>query len=254
MYLSTIYKPFFLSLMGVFVALCMSFSLASAGPLVGFGGVAATPTSYKVTVTKIEFFSGTWVTYFSGTCELDIASVAAGGSAGSCGAGATLPSGTYTQMRLTVNRAFGVTGAVADSDAAAAVDQRCRTNTGNGTTTAAGGGVTYSNVSLGTANDGAAATEQTINIPTASDGNVATTIDAISGMTIDSSGLTMTMNITFIVPEGEAVAPSGFGINFQVENKMEFMPTGAGACIAICLPPFITVTTSSGSFSFEPTL
>ena len=76
MYSSTIYKPFFLSLMGVFVALCMGFSSASAGPLVGFGGVAATPTTYKVTVTKIEFFSGTWVTYFSGSCVMDIASVA----------------------------------------------------------------------------------------------------------------------------------------------------------------------------------
>ena len=254
MYSSTIYKPFFLSLMGVFVALGMGFSPASSGPLVGFGGVAATPTSYKVTVTKIEFFNGGWKTFFSGSCVIDIASVAAGGSAGSCGAGATLPSGTYTQMRLTVNRTFGVIGEIADSDAAAAVDQRCRTNTGNGTTTAAGGGVTYSSVSSGTANDAGAATEQTISIPTASDGSIATTVNAISGMTIDSTGLTMTMNIAFIVPEGESVAPSGFGIDFQVENKMEFMPTGAGVCIAICLPPFITVTTSSGSFSFEPTL
>jgi len=251
MRLSRILKSFSLGLAGVFAILCVIVLPAGAGPLVDAGGVATTPSVYKVTITKIEFFNGTWKTFFSGTCTIDIASVAAGGSAGGCGAGNTLAPDTYTQMRLTINRTFGLKGSVTDAGAGA---QPCRTSTGAASTTlTTGGGVTFSGLNSG-AIDGAAATEQTLGIPTDdTNGSIATTINAIPGMAIDSSSLTMTLSLTFTVPEGEATAPIGFGMNFQVENKLEFLTT-VGACTVANMPPIITITTPSGTSTFEPSL
>jgi len=251
MHPSRILKSFYSGLMGVFAALCVMIAPAGAGPLVAANGVAATPSVYKVTITKIEFFGGSWVTWFSGTCVMDIASVATGESPGSCGAGnPPIPAGTYTKMRITVSRTFTLKGEVADSNTGA-LNERCRTVTGGAS---ANQGI-YSNLNVGAAADAAAATEQALNIPTASDGSIAAAINAISGMSINSSSVIMTLdNIKFVESAGEATDPSGFSINFQVENKMEFLGTGAGACQVINLPPFITVNTNEGSFSFEPTL
>lgn len=245
------HKMIILGLMLTAGSLFISAPVVSAGPLVTAGGVAATPTVYKVNITKIEFFNGGWVTYFSGSCVMDIASVAAGASAGGCGAGGTLPSGTYTQMRVTMSRTFTLSGSVADDTSGAGI-QPCRTGTGLGTATIVGGAVTYSNTNNGST-DGGTATEQSILIPTASDNSIATAITN-AGMGIDATSLTMTINITYVIPAGEIAAASGFGVNFQVENKMEFIQTGAGSCQLINLPPLITVTTPSGSFNFEPVI
>ncbi len=66
-----------------------------------------TPFSYKVTVTKVEMYNGTsWVTIFSGTAQLDM--VPGGTFPGI--SSLNLPAGTYSQMRITFNNAFPVTG------------------------------------------------------------------------------------------------------------------------------------------------
>jgi hypothetical protein len=66
-----------------------------------------TPFSYKVTVTKVEMYNGTsWVTIFSGTAQLDM--VPGGTFPGI--SGLSLPAGTYSQVRITFNNAFPVTG------------------------------------------------------------------------------------------------------------------------------------------------
>lgn len=65
------------------------------------------PSSYKVTVTKVKMFNGTsWVTLFSGTAQLDM--VAGGTFPGI--SGLNLPAGTYSQIEITFNNAFPVTG------------------------------------------------------------------------------------------------------------------------------------------------
>jgi len=250
MHLSRILKSFSPGLAGVFAALCVMIASASAGPLVTAGGVAATPTVYKVTITKIEFFNGAWTTFFSGTCTIDIASVSAGGDAGSCGGGNTLDPGTYTQMRLTIKRTFDLKGSTTNADpAVGGLDQACRTSTGAASTTQG----TFSDLNSGST-DGGAATEQTLKIPTDSNGTIAAAINAVTGMSIDSSSLTMTLGLTLTVPEGESEAPSGLSMDFQVENKLEFLTTGADACTVANMPPIITITTSSGTSTFEPTL
>jgi len=66
-----------------------------------------TPSSYMVTVTKVEMWNLTsWVTIFSGTAQLD---VKAGGTFPGIG-DLSLPAGTYSQVRVTFNNSFPVAG------------------------------------------------------------------------------------------------------------------------------------------------
>jgi hypothetical protein len=65
------------------------------------------PSSYKVTVTKVEMYNGaSWVTIFSGTAQLDMVT---GGTFPGI-SGVSLPAGTYFQIRTTFNNSFPVTG------------------------------------------------------------------------------------------------------------------------------------------------
>ena len=74
-----------------------------------------TPSSYKVTVTKVEMYNGTsWVTIFSGTALLDMA---AGGTFPGI-SDLSLPAGTYSQVRVTFNNSFPVAGALSYGGAA----------------------------------------------------------------------------------------------------------------------------------------
>jgi hypothetical protein len=66
-------------------------------------------------VTKVEMFNGTsWVTIFSGTAELD--TVAGGTFPGI--SDLSLPEGTYTQIRVTFNNSFPVSGTLSYSETA----------------------------------------------------------------------------------------------------------------------------------------
>jgi len=66
-----------------------------------------TPSSYKVTVTKVEMWNGTsWVPIFSGTAQLDM--VAGGTFLGI--SDLSLPAGTYSQVKVIFRNAFLVAG------------------------------------------------------------------------------------------------------------------------------------------------
>lgn len=92
--------------------LCQDVILPDEGfETVNFGNhvVLATgnPSSYKVTVTKVEMWNGaSWVTLFSGAVQLDMV---AGGTFPGIG-DLSLPAGTYTQVRVTFNNSFPVAG------------------------------------------------------------------------------------------------------------------------------------------------
>lgn len=76
---------------------------------------AGTPSSYKVTVTKVEVWHGTsWVTIFSGTAQLDMV---AGGTFPEI-SNINLPAGTYSQVRVTFRNSFPVAGTVSYSGTA----------------------------------------------------------------------------------------------------------------------------------------
>ena len=73
------------------------------------------PSSYKVTVTKVEMYNGTlWVTIFSGTAQLDMVQ---GGTFPGI-SNLSLPAGTYSQVRITFNNAFPVTGTLSHNGTA----------------------------------------------------------------------------------------------------------------------------------------
>lgn len=99
---------------------------------------SGTPTSFKVTVTKVEMHNGTsYVTIWSGTSELDLST---GGTFDGID-NITLPAGTYSLIRVTIKNAFPVKGNLLD------VITRYYT-------TAATAGVTPGAASLGTTTPG----------------------------------------------------------------------------------------------------
>jgi len=72
--------------------------------------VKGAPSTYKVTVTDVEVYNGTdWIQLFSGSSQLDL--VANPGSFPSIDS-ITLPSGTYSQLRVTFLNSFVMKGSL----------------------------------------------------------------------------------------------------------------------------------------------
>ena len=73
------------------------------------------PTVFKVTVTKVELYNGTsFVTIFSGSSQLDL--VTAAGEAAFPGISTlSLPTGTYSQIRVTFSNSFVMRGSLASA-------------------------------------------------------------------------------------------------------------------------------------------
>lgn len=68
-----------------------------------------TPTSFKVTVTKVEMWNGSlWVTIFSGSAQLDLVT---GGTFSGIG-NLTPPEGTYSKIKITIRNSFPLLGSV----------------------------------------------------------------------------------------------------------------------------------------------
>jgi len=201
------------------------------------GGVKAAPNVYKVTLKKIEFrrSDNSYYTFFDGSSQFDIASASAGEAVGTFAQGASLPAGTYNQMRLTVSRIFQLTGSYTNAGSG----QPCRTNTGSSCSGSRGG---VSNLCDG-ATDGGTATEQALYVPT---GGAASTAIAAAGM--EEIGDTATGDLRFPVSmstttvSADNTVPPSIRIDFDVADAMELLTTGVGACELTPTPPTITVT------------
>lgn len=213
---------------------CLSMSVEAAN----FTGVDATPTVYEVTMTKVEFknSAGSYVVLAEGNATFDIAAATAGAAVGSFASGQALPAGTYTHIRFTLSRTFGLTGSIADAGSG----QPCRTGTANGIAGTLNGGA-ITGVGDGTT-DGAAGTKQSVPIPT---GAAVTTALTTMGITevggVGGSAIQMEVAAPFTLPANATVMPS-LRIDFDVANAMEFLTTGAGTCAAMPQPPVITFT------------
>jgi len=201
------------------------------------GGVKAAPSAYKVTLKKIEFrrSDNSYYTFFDGSSQFDIASASAGEAVGTFAQGASLPAGTYNQMRLTVSRIFQLTGSYADAGSG----QPCRTSAGNSCSGSMGG---VSSLCDGTT-DGGTATEQTVYVPT---GGAASTAIVAAGM--EEIGDTSTGDLRFPVTmpattvSADNTVPPSIRIDFDVADAMELLTTGVGTCELTPTPPTITVT------------
>ncbi len=217
-----------------------------AGPFVSAGGSASTPSVYEVTINKIEFkkSDGSYYTYLSTPATIDIgaASVQPGGTGGFA-SGQAPPPGTYTAMRVTIARTFGMTGSATNVGPAPATT--CRTTTGAGTGPLTAGLVTYT-VSNAT-NTSGQATKQSVLIPTSSDSSIENGMNNAGLLLINANEVQFEVPVSLTISETDTYLP--FEIDFDVSNRMEFLNTGS--CYVIPLPPTVTVTTSSGTQTFD---
>lgn len=222
---------------GSFIVVCLTLILATHAQAANFGGVDVTPTNYVVTLKKVEFIrsDNSAFVFAEGNFSFDIASATAGESIGAFAAGNILPPGTYTGMRITVGRSFGLTASTVNAGAG----QPCRTATGNASTATLVGG-TITGVGVGTT-DGAAATQQNVPIPTGAAVTTALTGLNMSEVAGAGSDVTLTANANIVIPEDDAVIPS-IGVDFNVTNAAELLTTGGGTCTAFPQPPGITIT------------
>jgi hypothetical protein len=92
------------------VLLAFAFSFTIRSPSVWADGLATgTPTSFKVTVTKVEMWNGSlWVALFSGGAQLDLVT---GGTFREIN-NLTPPEGTYSKIRITIKNSFPLMGSV----------------------------------------------------------------------------------------------------------------------------------------------
>jgi len=91
------------------VVLAFAFALMMCSPNAWADLATGTPTSFKVTVTKVEMWNGSSrVTIFSGSAQLDLV---AGGTFSGIG-NLTPPAGTYSKIRITIRNSFPLLGSV----------------------------------------------------------------------------------------------------------------------------------------------
>lgn len=226
----------FLSLIGALVA-GVPAQTGWAGPLVNLGGAAATPSKYEVTIKKLELrrSDGSYFTVFSGSAAIDLGnnSVATGGIGGTIGAGVSIPPGTYNGMRTTFARGFNVNGSVV---------------TGGGTCATGGalnfplGGYTLQQVSRNVA-----ASDRVLSIPPEADA----ALNGVLGLAVVGGDIQVTATIPSFTLAANDTTPPALGVQFDVANTLEFLWTGA-ACVAIALPPTVTITTGGGSTTLTP--
>ena len=87
----------------------LAFALMMLSPSVWADDPTGTPTSFKVTVTKVEMWNGSsWLTIFSGSAQLDLV---AGGTFSGIG-NLTPPVGTYSKIQITIRNSFPLLGSV----------------------------------------------------------------------------------------------------------------------------------------------
>lgn len=212
-----------------------------AGPLVANGGKAATPDKYQVTVKKVELLraDGTYFTFFSGSTQIDLGngSVAPGGTGGAIGAGVSIPPATYNGLRLTIGRDFTINGSATAVGPAA----------GATCSTGGAGNVALGGYTIQAVNRNGAASDRVLSVPPEADA----AINGIPGLAVTAGG---DIQVTAPIPSFTVVAsdttPPALGVQFDVASKLEFLNNGAN-CVAIVLPPTMTVTTASGSVTYS---
>ena len=202
-------------------------------------GAAATPSSYKPTVTKVELCSSSScsdpVVLGTGTKEFDIASKAVGADVGTYLNNFTLTLGrTYTHVRSTISSTFKVTGTVDVSGTTCNTVASPSAAASNATTTAK------------TAPSGTLAEMEWIIPDTNGGGDYSdlTATFAANGTSKTDGASTFTFTVAMAVPyTPKATDIPKILIKFDVANTL-VATTGGGNCIMYLEPPVQTVTIS----------
>ena len=205
-------------------------------PMVSYGA-AATPSSYKPTVTKVELCSSSScsdpVVLGTGTKEFDIASKAVGADVGTYLNNFTLTLGrTYTHVRSTISSTFKVTGTVDVSGTTCNTVASPSAAASNATTTAK------------TAPSGTLAEMEWIIPDTNGGGDYSdlTATFAANGTSKTDGASTFTFTVAMALPyTPKATDVPKILIKFDVANTL-VATTGGGNCIMYLEPPVQTVT------------
>ncbi|MHA1540162.1 MAG: hypothetical protein ACTSXQ_06775 [Alphaproteobacteria bacterium] len=217
-----------------FCALLLSLSAVQAAAFIP-GGNLVTPTVYRLTVKKIEFqdTEGGIATFYTGASAIDIAAANPGESVGEIEQNGSLSAGTYTGIRITISRTFGINAVIADIGGGIP----CRTSSANAVTSLT---VPFAinDVPQGATD---AALPQTQNVTVPLDATLAAALAAegysFQGDDMISSFVPVT---AFTVDETGALPATQ--IDFDVTNAAELSNTGAGICAVLPQAPTITVT------------
>lgn len=214
---------------------CILFIILVSGAEALIGGTTATPSTYVITITLIEFRNseGTWVTFASGSFAFNIANASVNQTLGQISKGATLPSGIYDRIRVSIDDSITIAGSAINAA------QRLRTQTGNPANQNIGAPPVNS---LGVAIvDAAPATDQVVPIPT---GGVVDAALAAAGLTSAGGSLVYETALDFTVLPNSTQMPN-ITVSFDVTNIIEFRSTGIGVGVVTILPPGITIGASS---------
>lgn len=163
---------------------------AGASPAHAVSGAA--DGTYTVTVTKVEIskdLGTTWITIFSGSRSINIASVSAGAAAASLANGASCEVGTYERVRVTLGPDLVIKGYVND-----------------GGTTFYTNGTTFGGIAGNDNTTAADYTTSTVTIP------VANRVQLYTGLSIvilqgKGPKLTVTFDTTGVIAAGPTVNP-----------------------------------------------
>lgn len=197
--------------------LSQNFLYAGPGDAGNYYGNA---TSYRVTVSKVEFSQDnvSWITLGEGAQEFNIASVNVGEQAGAYVSGKSIPIGTYKYVRITVSRTMYITGVSASG-----------TQYTSSTTIDIGGGA------LGVATATPNTQTATIVIPSS-----APSPDPNESLEISGNNMivTSTLSEPFTVTAGNGTLK----INFNTQTTIEFDPNDSpGNIIFWPLPPNVSI-------------
>lgn len=193
----------------------------------------ATPTQYTVNVQDVLFHpvgaaSNSYVPYYSGTSNLDIASVAPNHPAGTLLPSNTPSQGDYDSFRVTVSKTITLKGTSVGN---LSNGSPCRTVAGGALITNPFGDGSVDAAYAGST-DGGTAESESVLVPTG------TAVVLPAGVVDIGSSLEATFSDSFTVAGS---VPQGT-ITFNVTNSVYFAPTGLGTCVVIPMPPNIQVS------------
>lgn len=223
------------------ITLLIVFLLVSAANLQAASISYDSSMQYHVTLLKAEAYNSTtstWVTLTDASLTFDIASASAGAEVGSYVSGKDVPDGTYTQVRVTVDKTFKLkachTPAAGDvSDTATAGSTYCT----NGSTVSITSG-SYTHTFSAWAELAYATASLTESV----------VVDfrdvSASGCTSQSSGTELLCTYTFssnLVVEPGSVAQT-VDVSFDVDGILQWVDNGGGTANDYISPGTPTVT------------
>jgi len=193
----------------------------------------ATPSQYSVNLQTVSFHpvgtpSSNYVTYRSGSSDINIAASQPDQPCAGLGPSANLPVGNYDEFRVLVSTTMTVSGS---SNGNLSNGLPCRTIANGAVINDPFGDGSVSQAYLGST-DGGTPQAETVTVPTGSG------VVLPSGFSVVGNSIQATFPVSFTVKDK---VPQG-QVTFNVENGILFAPLGVSQCVVLPAPPSIQVS------------